>query len=45
VQGVSAIRVFPAGQIRLAEGSYQQEAQNRGLILEPKKNKTGYPYE
>ena len=41
VEGVSAIRVLPAGQIRLAAGSYRQEAANRGLILKPKPNDTG----
>lgn len=34
VDGRSAIRVFPAGQIRLAVGSYADEAALRGLILE-----------
>jgi len=36
IEGSSAIRVFPAGQIRLKEGSYIQAARERGLILKSK---------
>ena len=37
VVGSAAIRVLPAGRIRLAAGSFASEARNRGLILEEKK--------
>jgi MauM/NapG family ferredoxin protein len=33
VTGVAAVRVYPAGQIRLKEGSYEREAAERGLDL------------
>lgn len=33
VEGVAAIRVYPAGQIRLATGSYLDKAKEHGLIL------------
>lgn len=39
VEGVSAIRVFPAGQIRLKEGSYLDAARERGIVLKPKEDK------
>ena len=36
VDGVAAIRIFPAGQLRLASGSYRAEAVGRGLSLDVK---------
>ena len=39
VDGVSAIRVLPAGHIRLAEGSYIEAAKRRGLILKPREDR------
>ena len=38
IQGSSAIRIFTAGQIRLNHGSYNNEADQRGLILEEKED-------
>jgi len=38
IDGASAIRVKPSGQIRLASGSYIKEAATRGLIIEPRQD-------
>ena len=38
VEGSSAIRIYPAGQIRLREGSYIRAARERGLVLKPREN-------
>lgn len=34
IVGVSAIRITPAGQIRLRVGSYEKEGKDRGMVLE-----------
>ena len=42
IEGASAIRIFPAGQIRLSTGSYRKTASQRGLVLKAKESEGGY---